>query len=138
MLPSLKRSMSRERVCKQYGCNREVVVEVVLVRSTREVWRYNNTLKVFFSSCLMVIKRKSSIFWTCSFLMPNFFLSLFFFFVDYFCTSKLQRNLWWQFVIKPSLQPMITSLFFFLSRSFSLSRKLFLKYILRFGIWLWI
>ena len=37
MLPSLKRSMSRERVCKQYGCNREVVVEVVLVRSTREV-----------------------------------------------------------------------------------------------------
>jgi hypothetical protein len=29
MLPSLERSMSR--VCKQYGCNREVVVVVVLV-----------------------------------------------------------------------------------------------------------
>ena len=53
MLPSLERSMSR--VFKQYGCNREVVVVVVLVR-TREVEGIIILLKVFFRF-VMVMER---------------------------------------------------------------------------------
>ena len=51
MLPSLERSMSR--VCKQYGCNREVVVVVVLVR-TREVEGIIMLLKVFFRLVMVI------------------------------------------------------------------------------------
>jgi len=51
MLPSLERSMSR--VFKQYGCNREVVVVVVLVR-TREVEGIIILLKVFFRLVMVI------------------------------------------------------------------------------------